>query len=206
MSIFDQWLLWSGSRPAVQTWSRGCQALVRKKHWTRWQQAWARNYQSWRCRRYGTVRHYTSHWRSLMQSMSHLRHYTRRSLNAVHVTSRCMYMFALCNCSRTHTDILTWCYIVGYSFASAHPNYSNRISTVHRVCVLRTLVCVLIDVDHSKFEPRNVSHRGAARRRAHRGCNIACEHFSATSIRSFLHRWQPINLHEQSWRRTFHTT
>ena len=38
VSIFDQWLLWSGSRPAVQTWSRGCQALVRKKHWTRWQQ------------------------------------------------------------------------------------------------------------------------------------------------------------------------
>ena len=38
VSIFAQWLLWSGSRPAVQTWSRGCQALVRKKHWTRWQQ------------------------------------------------------------------------------------------------------------------------------------------------------------------------
>ena len=36
VSIFDQWLLWSGSKPAVQTWSRGCQALVRK--WTRWQQ------------------------------------------------------------------------------------------------------------------------------------------------------------------------
>ena len=33
VSIY-QWLLWSGSWPAIQTWSRGCQALVRKKHWT----------------------------------------------------------------------------------------------------------------------------------------------------------------------------
>ena len=66
VSIFDQWLLWSGSRPAVivQTWSRGCQLYNRKKHWTRLMTA--RNYQSWLCRRYGTVRQYTSHWRSLM--------------------------------------------------------------------------------------------------------------------------------------------
>ena len=67
-------------------------------------------------------------------------------------------------------------------------------------------VCLLIDVNHSKFEPRNVSHRGAARRAhcGHHG-NIVCEHLSATLICSFLHRWQ-INLHEQSWRCTFHTT
>ena len=45
--------------------------------------------------------------------------------------------FALCNCSRTHTDVLTWCYIVGYS---------TYTITAHRVCVLRTLVVELIAV------------------------------------------------------------
>ena len=34
---------------------------------------------------------------------------------------------------------------------------------------------------------------------------IAYEHLSAKAILSFLHRWQ-MNLHEQSWLRTFHTT
>ena len=48
-------------------------------------------------------------------------HYTQVTgdhYNAVHVTSLpgSLYVcFALCNCSRTHTDVLTWCYIVGYS-------------------------------------------------------------------------------------------
>ena len=40
------------------------------------------------------------------------------ALIAVHVTSLpgSLYVcFALCNCSRTHTDVLTWCNIVGYS-------------------------------------------------------------------------------------------
>ena len=36
-------------------------------------------------------------------------------------------------------------------------------------------------------------------------CSIACGHLSAKSILTFLHRWQ-MNLHEQSWPRTFHTT
>ena len=30
------------------------------------------------------------------------------------------------------------------------------------------LVCLLIDIDHSKFEPRSVSHRGAVRHAHHR--------------------------------------
>ena len=38
-----------------------------------------------------------------------------------------------------------------------------------------------------------------------RSCSIACEHLSAKAILTFLHRWQ-MNLHEQSWPRTFHTT
>ena len=37
------------------------------------------------------------------------------------------------------------------------------------------------------------------------GCSIACEHLSVKTILTFLHRWQ-MNLHEQSWHRTFHTT
>ena len=42
-------------------------------------------------------------------------------------------------------------------------------------------------------------------RLAVRSCIIACEHLSVKAILPFLHRWQ-INLHEQSWLRTFHTT
>ena len=42
-------------------------------------------------------------------------------------------------------------------------------------------------------------------RLAVRSCIIACEHLSAKAILTFLHRWQ-MNLHEQSWLRTFHTT
>ena len=38
-----------------------------------------------------------------------------------------------------------------------------------------------------------------------RSCSIACEHLLAKAILTFLHRWQ-MNLHEQSWPRTFHTT
>ena len=37
-----------------------------------------------------------------------------------------------------------------------------------------------------------------------RSCSITCEHLSAKSILTFLHRWQ-MNLHKQSWHRTFHT-
>ena len=42
-------------------------------------------------------------------------------------------------------------------------------------------------------------------RLAVRSCIIACEHLSVKAILPFLHRWQ-MNLHEQSWLRTFHTT
>ena len=38
-----------------------------------------------------------------------------------------------------------------------------------------------------------------------RSCSIACEHLSAKAMLTFLHRWQ-MNMHEQSWPRTFHTT
>ena len=38
-----------------------------------------------------------------------------------------------------------------------------------------------------------------------RSCSIACGNLLAKAILTFLHRWQ-MNLHEQSWPRTFHTT
>ena len=48
---------------------------------------------------------------ALVQSMSHLRHYTLYTkCSPCHISSWlvvCIIMFALCNCSRTHTDILT---------------------------------------------------------------------------------------------------
>ena len=67
----------------------------------------ARNYQSWRCGRYGTVRHYTSHCMEITNALiavhvtSHLRHYTvytRRSLmqSMSHLfLARCMYVCTL---------------------------------------------------------------------------------------------------------------
>ena len=87
---------WLRARPAVivQTWSRGCiwQLYNRKKHWTRWQQ----ERHAWLCRRYGTVRHYTSHWRSNC-SPCHISDTIHKSLEitnaliAVHVTSQILY-------------------------------------------------------------------------------------------------------------------
>ena len=73
MRIFDQqWLLWSGSRPTISgyadmvTWMSTLVRNITLHKMT------TRNYQwvIWWCRRYGTVRHYTSHWS--LQSMSHL--------------------------------------------------------------------------------------------------------------------------------------
>ena len=49
------------------------------------------------------------------------------------------------------------------------------------------------------LQPRTASQHSV------RSCSIACEYLSAKAILTFLHRWQ-MNMHEQSWPRTFHTT
>ena len=57
--------------------------------------------------------------------------------------------------------------------------------------------------------PRDAHTRTASLRTASllrvRSPSIAYEHLSAKAILTFLYRWQ-MNLHEQSWLRTLHTT